>query len=110
MRIFRSFFILFLIVLCSLFFSMNSQIINIRILPGEFDSQFDMLSTPVYIVIIVCVTFGWFLGIIFEHSRTRKYRRVSRRRLLEVTKLEAKLNNLTSDKNSETDEILGLLK
>ena len=110
MRIFRNIVFLILVFLCVAFFSINSHFINIRFLPSDFTTLQIDVRIPLYLVMLICLAIGLFLGTLFEYFRTWSDRIVSRKRLREVEKLNSKIKYLTSEKTSETDEILGLLK
>ena len=83
---------------------------TIRIIPSEFNIANDVVNLPVYIIILSSTALGLLLGTLFEYSRTWRDRRISKKRLREVEKLNAKVKCLTTEKTSDTDEILGLLK
>ncbi len=110
MRIFRNLFFLALMLLCAAFFSLNSQTVNLNIIPKGLDLPAIIVSLPVYVIMLIFMAVGLLLGTLFEYSRTWRARGLSRKRLREVEKLNAKVKYLTNEKTSETEEILGLLK
>ncbi len=110
MRIFRNLILLSLILLCVVFLSINSQQINIRLLPNELSIPNVVLSIPAYLAILVFTALGLVLGTVLEYLRTWRQRRLSRQSLREVERLNAKVRYLTNEKISDTSEILGSLK
>ncbi|PQM61189.1 MAG: hypothetical protein CML40_04730 [Rhodobacteraceae bacterium] len=110
MRIFRNLILLSLILLCVVFLSINSQQINIRLLPNELSIPNVVLSIPAYLAILVFTALGLVLGTVLEYLRTWRQRRLSRQSLREVERLNAKVRYLTNEKISDTNEILGSLK
>ena len=110
MRIVKNLVVCVLILFCAVFLSINPQAITIRIIPSEFNIPNDVVTLPAYAIILVLIAIGLLFGTFFEYSRTRRDRRISRKRLREVEKLNAEVKFLTNEKTSDTDEILGLLK
>ncbi len=110
MRIFRNLILLSLILLCVVFLSINSQQINIRLLPNELSIPNVVLSIPAYLAILVFTALGLVLGTVLEYLRNWRQRRLSRQSLREVERLNAKVRYLTNEKISDTNEILGSLK
>ena len=110
MRIFRNLILLSLIILCVVFLSINSQQINIRLLPNELSIPNVVLSIPAYLAILVFTALGLVLGTVLEYLRNWRQRRLSRQSLREVERLNAKVRYLTNEKISDTNEILGSLK
>lgn len=92
------------------FLSINSQQINIRLLPNELSIPNVVLSIPAYLAILVFTALGLVLGTVLEYLRTWRQRRLSRQSLREVERLNAKVRYLTNEKISDTNEILGSLK
>ena len=110
MRMARNFILIVLILLCSAFFTINSQNIDIRILPDQFNVANDVLTAPAYVVMLLFSAIGLLMGTLFEYLRTWRDRRSYRKSLREVEKLNSKIKHLSDQKISETDEILDLLK
>ena len=92
------------------FLSINSQQINIRLLPNELSIPNVVLSIPAYLAILVFTALGLVLGTVLEYLRNWRQRRLSRQSLREVERLNAKVRYLTNEKISDTNEILGSLK
>mgnify|MGYP002870578831 CR=1 FL=1 len=107
---FKNVILYFLIFLSAIFFSLNSQIIDIRFLPEGSNTFYSEISAPAYVIMLAFTALGLLIGVLFEFSRTWKDRRVSRKKLREVEKLNAQVKYLTNKGTSEADEILGLLK
>ena len=110
MRMVRNLFLIILIFMCSAFFTINSQNINIRILPHQFNVANDVLTAPAYVIMLFFTAIGLLMGTVFEYLRTWRDRRSYRQSLREVEKLNSKIKYLSDEKISETDEILDLLK
>ena len=110
MRLFRNLFFFILIFLCGIFLSINSQIIDLQIIPGGLNLPVVVVSLPMYVIMLIFSALGLLLGTLFEYSRTWRARGLYKKRLREVEKLSAKVKYLTNEKASDTDEILGLLK
>ena len=99
-----------LILLFTVFLSINSQTIDIRFYPVHSNSNNFTLTLPVYVIILVCIALGLFIGTFFEFLRSLRHKRVHRNRALDAKKLGHKLKHLANKENSDTDEILRLLK
>ncbi len=110
MRTIRNLILIILIFLCSLFLTINSQDINIKILPDQFNVANDMVTVPAYVIMLLFTAIGLLMGTLFEYFRTWRERRSYKKSLREIEKLNAKIKYLSDQKNSETDEILELLK
>jgi len=110
MRMVRNLILIILIFVCSAFFTINSQNINIRILPDQFNVDNDVLTAPAYVIMLLFTAIGLLMGTIFEYLRTWRDRRSFKKSLREVEKLNSKIKYLSGQKISETDEILDLLK
>ena len=110
MWIFKAIIFLIFILISVSFFSINSQLIDIRFFPVELSRLSTVVSVPLYVVMLIFIFIGLFLGTLSEYLRSLPARRVSKKRLEEVEKLNDKVKNLTRETSSETNEILGLLK
>ena len=110
MRTIRNLILIILIFLCSSFLTINSQDINIKILPDQFNVANDMVTVPAYVIMLLFTAIGLLMGTLFEYFRTWRERRSYKKSLREIEKLNAKIKYLSDQKNSETDEILELLK
>ena len=110
MRTIRNLILIILIFLCSSFLTINSQDINIRILPDQFNVANDMVTVPAYVIMLLFTAIGLLMGTLFEYFRTWRERRSYKKSLREIEKLNAKIKYLSDQKISETDEILELLK
>ena len=106
----RNSLILVFILFCASFLSINSQIISINFIPNELNTSNLVISLPAYVVFLVFTGLGLLLGTLFEYSRTWRDRINYKKRMREVEELKAKINKLTRETASETDEILRLLK
>ena len=110
MRVVRNLILIIVVLICSTFLTINSQNINIRILPDQFNFANDVLTAPAYIIMLLFTALGLLMGTLFEYLRTWRDRRSYRKSLREVEKLNSKIKMLSEKKISETDEILDLLK
>ena len=110
MWIFRNAVIVIFLFVFAVFFSINSQTINIKVLPDSLNFFNFVINVPAFIVMIACIGLGLVLGTFSEYYRASRDRRISRNRLRELKKLTAKVEYLTKEKSSDTDEILTLLK
>ena len=110
MRVVRNLILIIVVLICSTFLTINSQNINIRILPDQFNFANDVLTAPAYIIMLLFTALGLLMGTLFEYLRTWRDRRSYRKSLREVEKLNSKIKMLSDKKISETDEILDLLK
>ena len=110
MRVVRNLILIIVVLICSTFLTINSQNINIRILPDQFNFANDVLTAPAYIIMLLFTALGLLMGTLFEYLRTWRDRRSYKKSLREVKKLNSKIKYLSDQKISETDEILDLLK
>ena len=110
MRMVRNLILIIVIFVCSAFFTINSQNINIRIFPDQFNIPNDVFTAPAYVIMLLFTAIGLLMGTLFEYLRTWRDRRSYRKSLREVEKLNSKIKYLSGQKISETDEILDLLK
>ena len=110
MRIVKRSLVLILIIFCASFLSINSHVISVKVLPTEINKSNTVINLPAYVAFVVFMALGLLMGTLFEHFRARQDRRKYKKSLREVEQLEAKINQLTKDKTTETDEILRLLK
>ncbi len=110
MRTVKNLTVFVFIILFAVFLSINSQIIDLRFIPGGSNLPGVVISLPAYVVMLIFIGFGLCLGTLFEYFRTWRERLVSRHRSQEIQKLNAKIKYLTNEKTSETEQILGLLK
>jgi hypothetical protein len=66
-------------------------------------------ETPLYVVALVCVTFGFLLGALREYLRETRFRRQSSNRGREIGELKREVQTLRKQQNlDEDDEILAL--
>ena len=110
MRMVRNLILIIVIFVCSAFFTINSQNINIRIFPDQFNIPNDVFTAPAYVIMLLFTAIGLLMGTLFEYLRTWRDRRSYRKSLREVEKLNSKIKYLSGQKISETDEILDILK
>ena len=110
MRIIRNLVVLVLMLSCVIFLSINSHVTYIRIVPSELNFSNDELKLPAYAIMLVFTALGLFLGTLFEYFRTWRERRVAKKRLREVEKLNDKDKYSTTRNALEADEILRILK
>ena len=103
--------IIFVVVLgCAVFFSINSKVVEIQILPREFPIGTVVFHIPLFVVMLVFSVFGFFVGSFSEYFRSFRYRRAMRQKLAEVKSLNSEIKYLKNKTTTETEEILNLLK
>jgi uncharacterized integral membrane protein len=110
MQNFKNLIIFGLLALCALFLSINSQLVEFRLLPDILNFKNFVIHVPLFIILLISLGVGLLLGIIFEYIRARKDRKVAKKNLLQVERLNLESKSLRSKFQSETDEILSLLK
>ena len=104
-----SFLVLFLIIL-STFLVANSHGVSLKVLPSQVLDNNVNLNVPLFLVIIFFTGIGLFCGYIFEYIRSHKIRKIARQKAQLAEKLSVEIQSLKSHSNSDSDEILDLLK
>lgn len=110
MQFSKKFIIFVLLFAGAIFLSINSQFVEISLLPNLLNLTNVVIHLPLYIVILVFTGIGLLLGTIFEYSRASKNRKDAQKNLIQARRLNAESKNFRSSTISEADEILGLLK
>ena len=110
MHIFKNILILFIICSLSWFLSINSQIVEIRLIPEILNVRKVVIHIPLFIIMLILMGTGLFLGIVLEYLRAHKDRKLAKNNLIQAERLNMENKYLRSSVTSETEEILSLLK
>ena len=90
----------------------NREIVDIRILPSELEGFFGggmIFSIPVFVLFLIGVIFGLFVGFVWEWIREMKHRSAASRKSKELAKVENELSQLKRESGQNEDEIMLLL-
>ena len=110
MRFIKNLIIIFILIGCAAFFSMNSGIVEVNFFPKGLSIEFVAISLPLFVIMLFFMVVGFFLGTLSEYFRSYKYRKAARQKVEEVKSLSNEVKYLKNKTTSETEEILNLLK
>ena len=107
---FKNLLILLFTFSCVCLLSINSQFVEIRLLPDNLYFTGVAIYGPLFIVILSFAGLGLLLGTVLEYFRAFKDRKAAKKNLNQAERLNIEIKHLRSNEKSETDEILSLLK
>ena len=110
MKLFKNLIIFFGTISFAGFLSINYQSVEIHLLPYGLNFTNVVLHLPLFIIILIFTGIGLLFGTIFEYLRAYKGRKLIQKHLIQADKLISESKSMISNKKSETDEILSLLK
>jgi len=110
MKLFKNLIIFCSTILFAGFLSINYQSVEIRLLPYGLNYTNVVLHLPLFLIILIFTGIGLLFGTIFEYLRAYKNRKLIQKHLIHSDKLISESKSMISNKKSETDEILSLLK
>ena len=91
----------------------NRQVVTLQFMPSDLAASFGILgvkSLPLFLVVLLGVLIGLFLGFVWEYLREHKYRKALVTKNKKVKMLEQEIKKLKNDNNNEAEQILGLLE
>ena len=110
MKLFKNVIIFCVTILFVGFLTINYQSVEIRLLPYGLNYTNVVLHLPLFLIIIIFTGIGLLFGTMFEYLRAYKGRKLIQKHLTHADKLISESKSMISNKKSETDEILSLLK
>ena len=91
----------------------NRQVVTLQFMPSDLAASLGILgvkSLPLFLVVLLGVLIGLFLGFVWEYLREHKYRKALATKNKKVKMLEQEIKKLKNDTNNEAEQILGLLE
>ena len=110
MRIFKNLMILVFIIICSYFFSINTQFVEVRFIPYVMYFKNVVIYLQLFIIVLISVGVGLLLGMVFEYLRGYKNRKEVKKKLTQSERFNFENKHLSSTKLSETEDIFSRLK
>ncbi len=111
MRIFRGSVVLFFVIILMVFCLDNRGLVSINLGSSILLDQSSMaIELPLFFIVLLAVSFGFLLGSMSEFFRGYKYRAEHRNSMKDLAAISNELKQIKSQKKSQKDELLALLK
>jgi len=111
LRIFRgSIYLLFLVILI-IFCLDNRELVDLKLgLNAVPDKGTILIQLPVFLVVLSAIAIGFILGSLSEFFRGYKFRIDHRKSIKDLSKISSELKEMKSQKKSQKEELLSLIK
>ena len=111
MRIFRGSVVLFFVIILMVFCLDNRELVDLKLGLNAFpDKGTILIQLPVFIVVLSAIAIGFILGSLSEFFRGYKFRIDHRKSIKDLSKISGELKEMKSQKKSQKEELLSLIK
>ena len=111
MQVFRGSIYHFFLIILIIFCLDNRDLVALKLGLDAFSSQGDILiQLPLFLVILLAIAIGFLLGSLSEFFRGYKFRIDHRKSIKDLSKISSELKEIKSQKKSQKEELLSLIK